>query len=137
MTRGSEPGYRRQPKVYRLVFDEHPGLIVRARSASVAMVLEVTELQNATLDQVVAEQLFRLFAAQLLSWNLETEEGEQVPATYEGLVTEEWEFVLMIIMSWMEAVTGVSAPLDQPSNGGGPSLVESLPMELLSPSRAS
>lgn len=137
MSRGSEPGYRREPKVYRLVFDEHPGLVVRTRSASAAMVFEVTTLQNAELTVATIREMFELFAGVLVSWNLQSEEGEPVPATVDGLMGEDFDFVMMVIQAWIEAVTGVSAPLDQPSSSGSPSLVGSLPMEPLSPSRAS
>jgi hypothetical protein len=50
---------------------------------------------------------------------------------------EDDDLILDIINRWMEAVSGVAAPLPQSSNGGEPSPVESIPMAPLSESLAS
>lgn len=135
--RDREPGFRPGRKVYRLVFEDgHPlaGLVVRARSASTAQFLEITDLADAAAfgtEQI--KQMMRQFAEVLLSWNLEDEDGEPVPATFEGLRSQEFELVNTVIMKWMDAVAGVSPPLDQPASGGPLSPVVSLPMAPLSP----
>lgn len=152
MTRGTEPGYRRQPKVYRLVFEKHPGLVVRTRSSSVEMFLEVVKLKEQDLTPEIARFMFEQFSSVLISWNLEYEEdgpadpetgkpqwctGDLIPATYEGLIQQDWDFAMAIIYGWMEAVTGVSAPLETPSPDGKQSPVELIPMEIQSVSRVS
>jgi len=153
MSRGSEPGYRPQPKLYKLVFDDHPGLVCRARSTSVGGFLEISKLSDIANpnDPQACRELFRLFSNVLVSWNLEQSmdgplddnddplwlEGDPVPVTLDGIMTQDLEMVLEIIEGWMEAAAGVSAPLAKPSSGGRPSLVESLPMVPLSQSQVS
>lgn len=135
-----EPGYRPEPKLYRLTFDEHPGLVVRAKSCSAAQLLRVSELAENTeqgKELGGVRMLFGEFAEVLVSWNLEDQDGEPVPTTLEGLLAQDFDLVIALIDGWMEAVAGVPAPLEQPSSSGAPFLVESLPMEPLSPSRAS
>lgn len=137
MTRGSEPGYRRERNLYKLVFDQYPGLVVRTRSASAGMVFDVSRLTDLEPTPDTVEEMFEKFAGVLVSWNLENDEGEPIPATVESLMDEDFDFVMQLIHAWIRAVTGVSAPLEKPSTSGNPSLVESLPMDVLSGNRAS
>lgn len=148
-----EPGYRPEPKLYRVTFDDHPGLVVRARTVSVDKFMAISELADKDgRDADDLTMLFTEFARVLTSWNLdyntdgpvidqETGQrawyvGEPVPTTLEGVLSQDFDFMLQIVLGWMEAVAGVPAPLDQPSSGGPPSLVESLPMEPWSPNQA-
>ena len=58
-------GYRRQPTVYRLVFEEYEGLEVTARSVSVEELLKITGLANqmtAKPDDKQVGELFGFFA---------------------------------------------------------------------------
>lgn len=134
MARGTEPGYRRQRKIYKLTFDKHPGLVVRATSVSAGDFLAITELTEQDMTPDVAKELFARFSSVLLDWNLQDEDGTPVPATPEGLLSEDWDFVMEILDAWMDAVAGVAAPLAQPSSGGSPSLMASIPMDVQSPS---
>jgi hypothetical protein len=134
MTRGSEPGYRRERKVYNLTYADHPGLKVKAKSVSTEQFLRITELSDAKdFTPEIAKELLANFAEVLVSWNLEAEDGTPVPCTAAGLLGEDFDFVMEILNGWMDAVAGVSAPLAQPSTGGSPSPVESIPMDVLSP----
>lgn len=100
--------------------------------------MELTEWENKdSYTREDMEEVFGEFAKVLVSWNLEDEDGEPVPTTYEGLMSYDFQFVLAVVLGWMQAVAGVPTPLDRPSRDGGPSLVESLPMEPLSQSRVS
>jgi hypothetical protein len=133
-------------KVYRLVFDdpEMDGLIVKARSLPLGQLLKFTKMSKQSLDGLPADErievvtdLIETFAKALISWNLESEAEEgglrlPVPATKEGLHAQDFDFVLEIIMAWMETVMSVSAPLGRRSSAGGPSLEASIPMEPLS-----
>lgn len=139
-------GYVWKGKTYRLVFAdaEFEGLEVVARSASVGAYRRIADLATREFhhpptedDLAEIDNLFNEFAAVLVSWNLETEDehGKRtpVPATYDGMAGQDLTLVRQIIWSWMEAVAGISVPLGQPSDGGEPSVEESLPMEVLSP----
>lgn len=129
-------GYVREPTVYRLRFEDPAmnGLIVRVAGLTTGELLELVRLGS---DPGEVEKLFRLFAAKLVDWNLEQPEGVSVPATYEGVLSQEDGFVLQLIDAWQEAVAGVPAPLARTSGGGRPSPVASIPMVPLSENRAS
>jgi hypothetical protein len=130
-------GYKRNPKVYRLRFQgEYDGLEVMIRSLSMGQLIKNRtganeEGRNAT------EDLVELLAKQLISWNLEAEDGTPVPPTLDAIQAEDNDLIFAIINRWMEAVQGVPAPLPESSPSGEPSPVESIPMAPLSESLAS
>ena len=135
-------GYKNTMKVYRLTWDdstEFPGLVATMRGARVREILAVSELA----DQAGAENmtsiraLFGQIAEFLTSWNVETEDGDPVPATEYGLYEVELALVLAIVNAWVEAAGGVSGPLSERSSSGGTSAVPPLPMAPLSASQAS
>lgn len=139
-------GYVWKGKTYRLVFadDELEGLEVVARSASVGAYRRIADLATrefahppSEADLTEIDNLFNEFAAVLVSWNLETEADDgtrsPVPATFDGMASQDLTLIRQVIWAWMEAVAGISAPLGPPSDGGGLSVEESLPMEVLSP----
>ncbi|GAA2209314.1 hypothetical protein GCM10009850_047720 [Nonomuraea monospora] len=132
-------GYKRPAKIYKLVFaeDDMAGLEVKARSMSTGDLLDMAPLLDLKLSasptaeemESIAELLER-FADVLVSWNLEDEDDQPVPATLEGLLDQDIDFVMRIIMAWADAVSGVPAPLPEPSPGGEPSLAASIPMDV-------
>jgi hypothetical protein len=141
-SRGSEQGYQPKPKIYNIKYDDHPGLLVRARSVDAGTFMRIAALADLEGDPSLDElkDLYSEFAKVLLSWNLlyfegHPLEGQPVPTTLEGLLSQEWDFLQEIILGWMSAVSGVSAPLDRPSTSGSLSLVESLPMDVSSPNQ--
>jgi hypothetical protein len=137
-------GFKRQSKEYRLHFEgtELDGLVVHVKSIPVGAILDLAALAELA-NEVTAEGLksFGLMLATLadamVSWNLEDDDDQPVPATIEGIKTLQVGDAMLLIKAWMDAAAGVSGPLDRPSTGGSPSPVVSLPMEPLSPSRAS
>lgn len=150
-------GYKRAKKIYRLKFEdpEMEGLEVDTTGASIdefTALTDLTDLSEFAVDGVEitkenlaqvagaaakVDDLFRAFAKHLVSWNLEDDGSDgdaiPVPATFEGVKSQDAEFILELIAAWMEAVGGVSGPKDRRSNGGKPSLAASIPMETLSP----
>lgn len=134
-------GYKRAKKVFNLVFaaEDMQGLEVKARSMPIgdlmAMADTIDHIATATIDDV--DQLLATFAEVLVSWNLEGDDDLSIPADLEGLKGQDQEFVFSIILSYVDAVSGVSAPLPQPSPGSEPSLAASIPMETSSASLAS
>ncbi|HZO70059.1 MAG TPA: hypothetical protein VFB74_34115 [Kribbellaceae bacterium] len=143
-------GYVRD-RIYRLKFtdDEYCSpetgdpLEVRVRPMSIGvldMVGELTELRERKLTAADIKrifELFELFAEHLVSWNLEDDKGEPVPTTVDGVRAQDLDFGLMLMFAWLDAVTGVPAPLAQPSSGGVSYPAVSIPMETLSPSPVS
>lgn len=136
-------GYKRQRTTYKLKFADPAmeGLEVVARSASVQTLLKITSLADAASEnpetQVVHEVL-ALFGDALVSWNLEDDDGNPVPADAMGLASQDMDFVMAVIMAWVQAVSQVAPPLPAASsNGHKPGLEASLPMEPLSPNPTS
>jgi hypothetical protein len=111
------------------------------------------------------DPLIDAFLASAISWNLEDEEGNPVALIkggphkckcgqtqllqvgqscmscsdvyIEGFLDQDLDFQMPVIVSWSEAIAGVDVPLGNPSSGGEPSLVASLPMDPLPESRVS
>lgn len=144
-------GFVREANVFKLVFADPAleGLEVRARSVPLEQFLALTEMADSvqSADGRVSKEdlgavrgLFTGFAAALVSWNLEEDHGgtiEPVPATEKGVFSQDVEFVLQIILAWMEGIAGVASPLGRGSNGGETFPEASIPMETLSPSLSS
>jgi hypothetical protein len=130
-------GYTRKPKIYNLVFgpeSDYDGLEVNVTSMPVGELMDIAELQEkAGGDDLEAiTKLLEQFASHLKGWNLEEEDGNPVPATFEGLRGQDLEFVLALISHWTEAIASVAQDLGKGSKSGGTSVEERLPMEALS-----
>lgn len=130
-------GYKRVKKVYNLQFadPDMEGLEVRAHSMPLGELMQLADgidnIEKASIDDVDA--LLSTFADVLVSWNLEDDDDQPIPASLDGLKGQDQEFVFSIVMSYVNAVSGVSAPLPQTSPGGEPSLAASIPMDVSSP----
>lgn len=134
-------GYVRQRKLYRLRFDdeEMAGLVVRAKSVPLGAFLEMVKLMDLDTSSVTPEdaehldELFSRFAGALVDWNLEEPEGVPVPATFEGLKSQDIDFTMQILRAWIAALSQVPDFLPPGSSNGERSLEVSIPMEPLSP----
>ena len=130
-------GYEYAPPTYKLVFEDHPGLEVKARSVELGDYLDFIDiLEQGGFTKENVRGLFEKFAGFLVSWNLERD-GEPVPLTADALYRLDIKFVREIIDGWREGMEGVEAPLEQSSDDGQPSLAASIPMESLPESHAS
>ncbi len=130
-------GYRHQGKIYKLKFEDYDGLEVVARSMPIGQFLDIARLADLDVKSVKPADikklsgLFEAFAKCLISWNLEDEEGDPVPATLEAVLAQETDFTLDIVMTWITTLTSVSSPLEKSSSNGDQSLEQSLKMESL------
>lgn len=118
-------GYVPQRTQYKLDFSqtEYAGLEVVTRSASMGTLLAILELadeaEQATGGREALaklDQLFGLFEGILVSWNVETEDGEPVPATKAGLLGQDSGFCLAVILMWGREMT--QAPPTSPTASG-------------------
>lgn len=142
-------GYKHQRKVYLLRFGEDHdlhGLEVRARAMSLGTLVDMTtlavelkQLRGAPgpEDMPKVVRLFDVLGEHLVSWNLEDDADQPVPATRAGLDTAGLDLILPLILAWMQVQTQVAPPLGAPSSAGVPSVAGSIPMEPLSSPRAS
>jgi hypothetical protein len=126
-------GYRRVPVIYTL--DKIPGeegLIVRMKTISFGKVRRIIALMDdETGDDSVMDEISDQVSKALVSWNLEAEDGTEVPATGEGMEGQDFDLVLKIVNSWLDAITGVSKDLGKDSSSGEKFPGQPLTMEAL------
>ena len=144
-------GFKRKTTHYQLAWpDGHDlaGLEVTMRGLTVDALLQVVGMSKAleaaadvAAKAEVASGVFTTLARNLVAWNLEDDAGP-VPATAEGVTSQDLDFVTDLLLAWVEAVSSVpptSPPLSP--NGGttatAADLAASLPMAPLSPSPGS
>jgi hypothetical protein len=137
-------------RTYLLKFEEeeYQGLEIRSRGLSIANLLNMTTMserlqsekvsgENAAENVQNIERLMRLFSDSLIEWNI-TNLGEDVPATYEGVMAQDIGFMLRVIRAYTDAIVTVPDPLEQRFSDGGQSPEHlMIPMEPLSASLAS
>ena len=132
-------------RTYRLAFadPEYEGLEVVCRSMSVNDMLDMAALAqgvdetNLAASMAQVRRLFEMFASSLKSWNIEDDDDTPVPATYDGVMSQDLSVMLKVVMSYIEATASVPPPLAQESSGGARLAEGSIPMETLSVSRLS
>ena len=62
------------------------------------------------------EGMARLFGETvLMDWNLEDADGKPIPADGDGMLAIPLELTNLIVQHWVEAVSGIPAPLEPPS----------------------
>jgi len=120
-------GYVPKRTLYKLDFakTEFAGLEVTTKSASMEVLLEVLQMadlfEQSGMNAISREQLdtvFGLFGQVLHSWNVETEDGQPVPATKDGLLSQDPEFVMAVMTAWAAEMTQAPPPLPgEPSSG--------------------
>ncbi|MEJ8671859.1 hypothetical protein WKI71_36500 [Streptomyces sp. MS1.AVA.1] len=126
-------GYRPPRKIYNLDFTgtDYEGLEVSMRGLTVGEELELDDLRG---KDGGGRRVFEMLTGLLKSWNVEDDQSRPVPATFEGVCTQDAAMVTAILNAAQEAASGVPDPLPQSSADGEPSLVASIPMETFSPS---
>ena len=75
--------------------------------------------------------LQRFAATALISWNLENDEGQPIPATAEGILQVPVVFAQLLLAKWAEAISNPPDPLAGVSANGstsGPRTVEMAPV---------
>ncbi len=151
-------GYRRENKIIHLAWEEGElkGLEVKVKSVSVGTMRRMLSLashaqkQEMTAEDLKAlDELFSSFIERVIWWNLEHEEVQTVdvasghisettwmptPITVAGLDQHDSDFVMMLIMQWLNGVTGKvddASPLDESLSDGKPLVAQSLTMDPL------
>jgi hypothetical protein len=128
-------GYRAQRKILDLRFSgEFEGLEIKARSISFGAMLDLGDQMDrlrAGAGLAAVRDLVATFAEQLMSWNLQTEDGQDVPISLEGLLDQEVDLATSAILAWMDAMTTVSTSLGKASTSGPMSDPPDFPMEAL------
>lgn len=104
-------GYKVQRRTTRLTFEEHPGLEVVVSTPSAGSYMSVVELASlsdgpefTSEDMAKIAKLFDHFANVLVSWNLEDEAGNAIPATLGGIQCSDLFLMLQIVLGWIGVV---------------------------------
>jgi len=131
-------GFRREATHHKLMFEDeqYQGLEVIAKPLSLKDFLALTRMAAGEGDDPLKQAensgvVFRKFADSLVAWNLEDEDGNPVPATYEGVESQDFSFVNVVVRAWMDTMAGVPKASKRVSNGGGTSQEALIPMDVL------
>lgn len=130
-------GFKIKRKTYLLEFEdpEFEGLMVEVRSAPLGQFIDMTKMaqlaeeKDETAAANATVKLFESFSNALVTWNLEDEDDNPVPATFEGLQTLDVDAAMYLIQSWMTAIGGVNTPLGSASTAGATSLEASIDVQ--------
>lgn len=116
-------------RILRLVFEDNEleGLVVRVKAMTVGQYLQMTEMEGD--PSVSLQEYYGQLVSAIVDWNLEGEDDQPVPVTYEGLCTLEGAQVSRIIKNWVRGSLRIDESLGKDSTSGEPSPVASLPME--------
>lgn len=111
-------GYRKVPRIYTLTFDkELEGLIVRMKGLKLGQMRALMAILD-DKDSRTLEGLPPFIAKHIVSWNLEDEQGEPIPATEAGLDELDVDELLAISSRWMDELVGVQDDLGKDSPSG-------------------
>lgn len=111
-------GYRKVPRIYTLTFDkELEGLIVRMKGLKLGQMRALMTILD-DKDSRTLEGLPPFIAKHIVSWNLEDEQGEPIPATEAGLDELDVDELLAISSRWMDELVGVQDDLGKDSPSG-------------------
>ncbi len=107
-------------KAATLTFDgtEWEGAEVRVLlSAPLEIILLVEE--GGSRDGVTSSDVFEAVMEEIvISWNLEDDEGNPIPATLEGMGKVPQEFFGLLMRGYTQNLMSVPDPLDEPSPNG-------------------
>ncbi|NUS79148.1 MAG: hypothetical protein HOV70_23520 [Streptomyces sp.] len=123
-------GYRPKRKIFALDFTgtDWEGLEASVRGLTVGEEFELNEMEW------TPQNIVKALVQRLVSWNVEDDQGQPVPTTFEGVCTQDGAMVLAILSALRQANSGVPDPLPQSSPDGEPSPAVPIPMAPLSES---
>jgi hypothetical protein len=114
-TAKAKKGFRLPEKTARITFEgtDYDGEEIQLRlSVSFAQFIALRESAQGEDQEVMA----RLFGQNvLMDWNLEDDDGQPIPADGDGMLAIPIVLTNLIVQHWVEAVSGVPAPLEPPS----------------------
>lgn len=127
-------GYRKIPRIYTLEFQgELEGMIVRTKSVKFGRMRKIMTMMDddGRNDADVMETLANELSDVIVSWNLEDENGKEIPVSRESIDDLEYEEVIAIVNEWLGALTGPDPDLGKDSSSGETFPGQPLTMEAL------
>lgn len=107
---------RAQLPVYRLRFENHPGLTVAVRRPGLRGLLDIAEATSVLRRSVreswpdldvrnlrAWQRLSRAFAGSLVSWDL-VADGEPVAPTLAGVLDQDLDLLIELVRGWQQAI---------------------------------
>ena len=114
-TKPTKKGFRIPERTARITFEgtDYDGAEIKLKlSVSFAQFIALRESAMGEDQEFMA----RLFGETvLMEWNLEDEDGQSLPADGDGMMAIPMDLTNLVVQHWVEAVSGISAPLEQPS----------------------
>ncbi len=123
-------GYRKVPTIYTLKFDKYPDLQVRLKGLRLGAMRRLIALGDNELNSHL-DEIIGMLAGAAVSWNLEDEDGREIPFNAQSLDDMELEFLMDIFNAWTDQLMGVDDDLGKGSNSGATSPVPLPTMEAL------
>ena len=136
--------FRRERKLYQLNFEdpELDGFECVMSGVSLERFVDITALaaeletpEGRTKENIEAQ--FTTLAGSMVSWNLDDDDGKPISCDYEGLRVQDFDFVMKIMLGWMQALASVPKDSNSDSPSGEISPEQSLGLASVSRSRAS
>ena len=123
-----------QGRVFKITFEDSPGLEVVAKSLSLGKILDLAEASAAmsagvaTPEQV--KDVVATFVGRVRSWTLADEDDEPLPVTMDALMEWDGAEAIRLAVTWMERAAQIAVPLASGSGAAKPSrsLEDSIPM---------
>lgn len=131
-------GYKPQGKLYELAFENHEGLEVTCKGATLGEIDKVRKLEPKMNEPDEAKRMamFTFFEKKLVSWNVDhpapdeldendccaacgLHEDMLLPCNVRSMQCLELNFVMEIIIGWVFAVARVPIPKALNSSNGG------------------
>ena len=137
-------GFKLEPKHYQVTFEDGDlgGLVCEFKGLPLGEYLEfVAQLdalstpEGRTPENIEAQ--FATLAALLVSWNLEDDDDQPVPPSYDALKMFDLSYVRQIMRGYTRAFTAVPTASNETSGSGETSPERSLGLARQSKSRAS
>lgn len=112
-------GYRKSPTVHTLTFDgtSLEGLVIRMKGLKLGEMRRLGKIMDDD-DSKTLEELPAFMVRSILSWNLEDEDGTEMPVSTESFDELEIEDVLNIANKWMDVMVGPDDDLGKDSPSG-------------------
>ena len=117
-------GYEPPSTGLKLDFSDTPyaGLEVTMGAVSLAQILDIEDASEAGGTRAMVTR----FADCLESWNV-TRAGEPVPADLAGVLSQDPNFILAIVLAWQRNAVSAPPPLPGGSSSGATSAGEPMP----------
>lgn len=98
---------KRQPLKLDFSGTEYEGLEVAVRPMPMSVMLDIAAAA-ATSDLSGSQHLTTTLGHALESWNVEDDDGQPVPADFDGLMSQDSRLVAAVIKAWVEALGGAA-----------------------------